>query len=180
MDSPRLQPCRRPPRARKSERSFNQWLSTGRQLMNGVAGTRPGQHHSMSSERPTLFKLESVGRWLGERLEWLFDEEDSWHEPWQRDKTIMAHHSNTEKRPLKAISRRRASESQPRSSVNAGVAHSAITGSVSDQPENASSCPEYWPSSDKGIFWAGPEQQYRRQQPLESQRLLPRSSRRRA
>ena len=148
--------------------------------MNGVAGTRPGQHHSMSSERPTLFKLESVGRWLGERLEWLFDEEDSWHEPWQRDKTIMAHHSNTEKRPLKAISRRRASESQPRSSVNAGVAHSAITGSVSDQPENASSCPEYWPSSDKGIFWAGPEQQYRRQQPLESQRLLPRSSRRRA
>ena len=53
------------------DRRLDQWLETGRQLVDGVAGRRPGQR------RPGL-DLDSVGRWVGDKVEWLLEEDDDW------------------------------------------------------------------------------------------------------
>ena len=60
------------------DRRLDQWLQTGRQLVDGVAGRRPGQR------RPGL-DLDSVGRWVGDKVEWLLEEDDDWREPWQEN-----------------------------------------------------------------------------------------------
>ena len=44
------------------DRRFDQWLETGRQLVDGVAGTRPGRR-SAGGPRPAM-DFESVGRWV--------------------------------------------------------------------------------------------------------------------
>ena len=58
------------------ERRLDTWLETGRQLVDGVSGRRPGQ-------RRTSLDLDSMGRWVGEKVEWLLDDDDDWREPWQ-------------------------------------------------------------------------------------------------
>jgi hypothetical protein len=51
-------------------------VTAGRQLVDGVAGTRPGGRGGRGG-------IDGVGRWVGERLDWLLDEGDDWREPWQ-------------------------------------------------------------------------------------------------
>ena len=53
------------------DRRLDQWLETGRQLVDGVAGRRPGQ-------RRAGLDLDSVGRWVGDKVEWLLEEDDDW------------------------------------------------------------------------------------------------------
>ena len=88
------------------DRRFDQWLETGRQLVDGVAGTRPGRRPA-GGPRPSV-DFESVGRWVGDKIDWLMDEEEDWRdpvEPPQRaDATATAR--SIRKRPLDAISRR--------------------------------------------------------------------------
>jgi hypothetical protein len=90
------------------DRRLDQWLETGRQLVDGVAGRRPGQR------RPVL-DLDSVGRWVGDKVEWLLEEDDDWREPWQR----VAEPKARRKQPLQAISRRSRQRSMPDCSVPA-------------------------------------------------------------
>jgi hypothetical protein len=70
------------------DRRLDQWLETGRQLVDGVAGRRPGQR------RPGL-DLDSVGRWVGDKVEWLLEEDDDWREPWQESAEPMAQSETT-------------------------------------------------------------------------------------
>jgi hypothetical protein len=84
------------------DRRLDQWLETGRQLVDGVAGRRPGQR------RPGL-DLDSVGRWVGDKVEWLLEEDDDWREPWQESAEPKARR----KQPLQAISRRSRQRSMP-------------------------------------------------------------------
>ena len=86
----------------RRERRRDVWLETGRQIVDGVSGRRPGQRRSS-------LDLESVGRWVGDKVEWLLEEEDDWREPWQEPAVRSGRRG---KRPLEAISRR-----QPRPSV---------------------------------------------------------------
>ena len=58
------------------ERRLDQLVTAGRQLVDGVAGTRPGGRGGRGG-------IDGVGRWVGERLDWLLDEGDDWREPWQ-------------------------------------------------------------------------------------------------
>ena len=138
------------------DRRLDQWLETGRQLVDGVAGRRPGQR------RPGL-DLDSVGRWVGDKVEWLLEEDDDWREPWQDS----AEPKGRGKRPLQAISRRSRQRSVPTA---------------------ASSSPDDWPEDD--LFQV---QRWQREpaqrsssegepldQPPSPRRGLPRSSRRRA
>ena len=138
------------------DRRLDQWLETGRQLVDGVAGRRPGQR------RPGL-DLDSVGRWVGDKVEWLLEEDDDWREPWQDS----AEPKGRGKRPLQAISRRSRQRSVPTA---------------------ASSSPDDWPEDD--LFQV---QRWQREpaqrsssegepldQPPTPRRGLPRSSRRRA
>ena len=138
------------------DRRLDQWLETGRQLVDGVAGRRPGQR------RPGL-DLDSVGRWVGDKVDWLLEEDDDWREPWQDS----AEPKGRGKRPLQAISRRSRQRSVPTA---------------------ASSSPDDWPEDD--LFQV---QRWQREpaqrsssegepldQPPTPRRGLPRSSRRRA
>ena len=138
------------------DRRLDQWLETGRQLVDGVAGRRPGQ-------RRAGLDLDSVGRWVGDKVEWLLEEDDDWREPWQDS----AEPKGRGKRPLQAISRRSRQRSVPAA---------------------ASSSPDDWPEDD--LFqvqrWQrDPAQRSSSEgepldQPPTPRRGLPRSSRRRA
>ena len=138
------------------DRRLDQWLETGRQLVDGVAGRRPGQ-------RRAGLDFDSVGRWVGDKVEWLLEEDDDWREPWQDS----AEPKGRGKRPLQAISRRSRQRSVPTA---------------------ASSSPDDWPEDD--LFQV---QRWQREpaqrsssegepldQPPTPRRGLPRSSRRRA
>jgi len=83
----------------RMERRLDTWLETGRQLVDGVSGRRPGQ-------RRTSLDLDSMGRWVGEKVDWLLDDDDDWREPWQ-EQTSPEASSRGGTRPLQAVSRRR-------------------------------------------------------------------------
>jgi len=83
----------------RMERRLDTWLETGRQLVDGVSGRRPGQ-------RRTSLDLDSMGRWVGEKVEWLLDDDDDWREPWQEQAPLQESRRGG-KRPLQAVSRRR-------------------------------------------------------------------------
>ena len=88
------------------DRRLDQFLETGRQLVDGVSGRRPGQR---PGGRRSGLDLDSVGRWVGEKVEWLLEEDDDWQEPWQeagRGRPEPARSTRSARRPLEAISRR--------------------------------------------------------------------------
>jgi len=86
------------------DRRFDQWLETGRQLVDGVAGTRPGRR-SAGGPRPSM-DFESVGRWVGDKIDWLMDEEEDWRDPVEPPQRADRLPASSRKRPLDAISRR--------------------------------------------------------------------------
>ena len=156
----------------RRERRRDVWLETGRQIVDGVSGRRPGQRRSS-------LDLESVGRWVGDKVEWLLEEEDDWREPWQEPAVRSGRRG---KRPLEAISRR-----QPRPSVGSP----AFEQSPAEQPSIPMAAPtdvdsaEEWPEDDS--FRVDRWQRSRSSQldvapqvdPSPVRRTLPRSSRRR-
>jgi len=61
-------------------------MSTGRQLVEGVSGGRPGSRGA--ARRPegrpgSRGGFDGLGRWVENRLDWLLDDSDDWPEPWQ-------------------------------------------------------------------------------------------------
>ena len=154
------------------DRRLDQWLETGRQLVDGVAGRRPGQR------RPGL-DLDSVGRWVGDKVEWLLEEDDDWREPWQESAEPKARG----KRPLHAISRRSRQRSMP-----AAAAPSVAESSGSDDwPEDDLFQVQRWqrePAQRSSSERFSPERSSSegepQDQPPSARRGLPRSSRRRA
>ena len=86
MDPQRQFPSRRS-RSRSDDpldRRLDQWLETGRQLVDGVSGARPGRRSGAGARtgRSASASLDAVGRWMGDKIDWLLDEEDDWREPW--------------------------------------------------------------------------------------------------
>ena len=93
---PELRPSQRPgqrpgqrPESREPrfDQRLDQWLATGRQLVDGVAGARPG---SRASGRPQpggraggLPRPGGLGRWVEDKLDWLLEDDDGWREPWE-------------------------------------------------------------------------------------------------
>ena len=56
------------------------WVSRGRELVDGVSGTRPG---TRPPGRGGGGRLDGLGRWVEGKLDWLLDDRDDWREPWQ-------------------------------------------------------------------------------------------------
>ncbi|MFN9571003.1 MAG: hypothetical protein ACK59G_13845 [Cyanobacteriota bacterium] len=91
-------------------------MTRGRELVDGVSGTRPGTRPSgRGAERPGGGQggLDGLGRWVEGRLDWLLDDRDDWREPWQEgdrpspQRTEVPPPSPSRSRvPLEAISRR--------------------------------------------------------------------------
>jgi hypothetical protein len=82
------------------DRRLDQWLETGRQLVDGVAGTRPGRR-SAGGGRPSM-DLEKVGRWVGDKIDWLMDEEEDWRDPVEPPLRTESPAASSRKRPLDA------------------------------------------------------------------------------
>ena len=78
-------------RRRSAGGTLDQWMTAGRQLVDGVAGARPGsrsQGRSSSAAAPSgppgsSRGLQGLGRWVEDRLDWFMEGEDDWPEPWQ-------------------------------------------------------------------------------------------------
>ena len=164
------------------DRRLDQFLETGRQLVDGVSGRRPGQRPGQ--RRPGL-DLDSVGRWVGEKVEWLLEEEDDWQEPWQEpryNRPEPAPPSRSARRPLDAISRRgrrrvSAPEPLPKQSLATPPVAQEFSPDQQDWPEDDSFRVQRWSRSAQ----AGSRQQPEAApNPTSARRALPRSSRRRA
>ncbi|NQV10953.1 MAG: hypothetical protein HQ527_07300 [Cyanobacteria bacterium] len=78
-------PVRRGKR-RSAGSTLDQWVTAGRQLVDGVAGARPGSRtqarggergRERPSERPSF---KGVGRWMENQLDSFMEEEDDWSE----------------------------------------------------------------------------------------------------
>ena len=88
------------------DQRMDKWIQTGKQVVDGVAGNRPGQRRGSWQDKTTAQNIENVGRWMEEKIDWFFeddvdwiDNEDSVEDPDQES------FINT-KRPLGAISLR--------------------------------------------------------------------------
>ena len=141
----------------RRDRRLDTWIETGRQFVDGVSGRRPGQRRSN-------FDLDSVGRWVGDKVEWLLEDDDAWREPWQETERQM----RTSKRPLEAISRRGRPVAPPAPAMT-----TPQPGTVDDWPEDDSFRVDRWQRS------RGPATPAVDPQPPTPRRSLPRSSRRR-
>ena len=141
----------------RRDRRLDTWIETGRQFVDGVSGRRPGQRRSN-------FDLDSVGRWVGDKVEWLLEDDDAWREPWQENDRPM----RSGKRPLEAISRRGRQVVPPAPAMT-----TPEPASVDDWPEDDSFRVERWQRS------RGPVTPAVDPQPSAARRSLPRSSRRR-
>ena len=94
-------------RSRESlDRRMDKWIQTGRQVVDGVAGNRPGQRRASSQDKTTGTNFAKVGRWMEDKIDWFFEEDEDWLEnEFSDDAPIQENIVNT-KRPLGAISLR--------------------------------------------------------------------------
>lgn len=157
------------------ERRVDKLIETGLQVVDGVAGTRPGVRRSHST-RLSASSLDKVGRWVGDKLDWFLEDEDDWMEPWQSDdsQTFAA----SKKRPLDAISRRAPKNTKSDYSSFEGSRQNSET---DEWPEESSFRVDKWQRGqepEENVDSARVQGSPRESNRLE-RRSLPRSNRRR-
>lgn len=182
------------------EKRLDQWMTAGRQLVDGVAGARPGGRGAAREDGSRLsgrLRPGDLGRWVENRLDWLLEDDDGWREPWQErtprstparpaagppPRTDRAEPTDRtpqppsgRRQPLEAISRRTAP---------------LLTGAASPaqpRPQPQPQAQEEWPDDTsfsvnrwrRGPAADGQPAPLERQQPPTAARAVPRSSRRR-
>tara|TARA_B100000700_G_C15060860_1_gene865730 strand:- start:4181 stop:4705 length:525 start_codon:yes stop_codon:yes gene_type:complete len=87
------------------DRKVDQWIETGRQFVDGVAGNRPGQRRSFRSGRDFSPSVDKVGRWVSQKIDWFLEEDEDWLEPLENSLEQKNEMVN-KKKPLDAISKR--------------------------------------------------------------------------
>jgi hypothetical protein len=93
------------------EQRLERWMSAGRQLVDGVSGSRPGsrpQGRRPEGRGVARGGFDGFGRWVEDRLDWLLDDGDDWREPWQERERPRPEGPAAERprRALEAVSRR--------------------------------------------------------------------------
>ena len=88
------------------DRKMDKWIQTGKQVVDGVAGNRPGQRRSGWQDKTTGANLERVGRWMEEKIDWFFEDDDEWLDNKDLDDDFLKENTISTKRPLGAISLR--------------------------------------------------------------------------
>ena len=157
------------------DRRVDKWIETGRQFVDGVSGTRPGMRRINSTSFNTS-SFQKVGRWVGDKLDWLLEDEDEWLEPWQSENEGSA---SLAKKPLDAISKR--VSSGPKLSSNSSTANQFNE----EWPEESSFRIDRWQRGSSQGELGSPKSKSGSQGSRESwqsdsrSRPLPRSSRKR-
>jgi hypothetical protein len=85
---------------------MDKWIQTGRQVVDGVAGNRPGLRKSGWQDKTNGPNFEKVGRWMEDKIDWFFEEDDDWLEDEDSDDDVLPESMINTKRPLGAISLR--------------------------------------------------------------------------
>jgi len=88
------------------DRRMDKWIQTGKQVVDGVAGNRPGQRRGGWQDKETSANFEKVSRWMEEKIDWFFDDDDDWLDNEYLDDESFQESTNKSKRPLSAISLR--------------------------------------------------------------------------
>ena len=88
------------------DRRMDKWIQTGKQVVDGVAGNRPGQRRGGWQDKETSANFDKVGRWMGEKIDWFFEDDDDWLDNEDLDDESLQESTNNIKRPLGAISLR--------------------------------------------------------------------------
>lgn len=172
------------------EQRLDQWMSAGRQLVDGVAGTRPG---SRGDGRPGgALRLNQVGRWVETKLDWLLEDDEAWRESWEEPDRARrqpeasrltdsrpVQPSRSRRQPLQAISRRTApvqASSQTSAQSPAQPVQQPDPSQLQDWPEDDSFTVNRWSRTDQPARQPSPPDQAA-SRPVG--RAVPRSSRRR-
>jgi len=88
------------------DRRMDQWIRTGKQVVDGVAGNRPGQRRSGWQDKNNGPNFEKVGRWMEDKIDWFFEDDEEWLENEDSDNDAFQESIINTKRPLGAISLR--------------------------------------------------------------------------
>ena len=88
------------------DRRMDKWIQTGKQVVDGVAGNRPGQRRVGWQDKPNGPNFEKVGRWMEEKIDWFFEEDEDWLDNEDSDDDPLKETIINRKRPLGAISLR--------------------------------------------------------------------------
>ncbi|WP_269603760.1 RNA helicase [Prochlorococcus marinus] len=88
------------------DRRMDKWIQTGKQVVDGVSGNRPGKRRGGWQDKETSANFEKVGRWMEEKIDWFFEDDDEWLENEDFENEPLKESTNNTKRPLSAISLR--------------------------------------------------------------------------
>ena len=88
------------------DRRVDKWIQTGKQVVDGVAGNRPGQRRAGWQDKETSANFEKVGRWVEEKIDWFFEDDEDWLENEDLDYESPPEIVSNTKKPLTAISLR--------------------------------------------------------------------------
>jgi len=172
------------------DKKVDKIFETGRQFVDGVSGARPGKRRNSDFQGITSKGVKKVGRWVSEKVDLFFDEDnDDWNDDWNDDnfyadnsdiKTFTRESSSYEstsmhsKRPLEAISLRQPKNLQ---TTEQKKLPDAKEGKDEDWPDEMDFKVERWQrASEKEINTSRDQSN---QQVQSKSRNLPRSRRRR-
>ena len=88
------------------DRRMDKWIQAGKQVVDGVAGNRPGQRRGGWQDKETSANFDKVGRWMEEKIDWFFEDDDDWLDNEDMDDEPLPENIINAKRPLGAISLR--------------------------------------------------------------------------
>ncbi len=88
------------------DRRMDKLIQTGKQVVDGVAGNRPGQRRAGWQDKRTRQSLEKVGRWMEEKIDWFFEDDEDWLDNEVLEDDPLQESIIKGKRPLRAISLR--------------------------------------------------------------------------
>ena len=91
-------------RDRSFDKRLDQLIEAGRQVVDGVAGNRPGKRNLGSIEGNSLSRFSNVSSWVEDKLDWLLEDNEDWMEGPLNSNTKLDNFN--EKKPLEAISQR--------------------------------------------------------------------------
>ena len=161
------------------EQRLDQWVSAGRQLVDGVSGARPG---TRAGGRSSGLKLDHLGRWVEDKLDWLLEDDEGWRESWEQQppqpraqvRSELQSQPSTPRRsrrqPLQAISRRGLQAVVPPS------ASAAPPADAQDWPADESFALNRW---QRGVADRRPAGEQQSAVAPQAGRAVPRSTRRR-
>ena len=96
------------------DRRMDKWIETGKQVVDGVAGNRPGQKRVRWQDKTMAPTFEKVGRWMEDKIDWFFEDDEDWLESEELDNDPLQETIINRKRPLGAISLRAPKALPPR------------------------------------------------------------------